>query len=80
MPDPIANSVAGKSDADTHAANTYTNTYTGVANSDRYGNNASSITYTHSDGDGDNYAKAYADTKAAAHAISSADAVTALKE
>ena len=78
MPDPIANSVAGKSDADTHAANTYTNTYTGVANSDRYGNNVSSITYTHSDAD--NHAKAYADTKAAAHAISSADAVTALKE
>ena len=78
MPDPIANSVAGKSDANTHAANTHTNTYTGVANSDRYGNNASSITYSH--GDGDNHAKAYADTKAAAHAVSSADAVTALKE
>ena len=78
MPDPIANSVAGKSDAHTHAANT--NAYTGVANSDRYGNNVSSITYTHGDSDGDNHAKAYADTKAAAHAISSADAVTALKE
>jgi hypothetical protein len=60
----------GDSYGNNHPTSTYAYSY---GNGD---NHTTSISYAHGDRDGDNNAETYADAKAAAHAVSSSDAVS----
>jgi hypothetical protein len=74
LPQPNSDSYAGKSDAD---GNSYGYIYAGKSDADGYGNNhPTSISYAN--GDRDNYAEAYANAKAAAHAVSAAYALSVI--
>ena len=78
MPQSNPNCDAGQSNTNGY---TYCYNSAGKSDADGYGNDASSIPHAHGDCDSDKHAKAYADTKTAAHATSSADAaVRAHKE
>ena len=72
MPQPHTNGYTGKSDAN---ANSYGYNYAGKSDADGHDyDHTTSISYANRDSD--NHAETYADAKAAAHSLSSADAVT----